>query len=159
MKVFCLFGLFVILYSFIEAMIYLSLFDDRNTHCPPTFRKQEIIADVFSVFHHIYLMTFGLSVLLYGILPASSLLVTFSRIVFCLSVLDIGFILLITKRLGFDNLKGRIKLKWSKEKKFDRETHDAEVNMYRAIERLDKYKVQSFVSALFVAILFFVTFI
>ena len=156
--IFYIFGGFIILYSFIEAMIYASLLGDRNIYCPPEFRKNEKISDMFAVFHHIYLMMFGFSVLLYGIVPPLTLLVTCSRIVFCLSVLDIGFVILITKYLGFDELKERIKLKWSKEKRFNRETHDAEVNMYRAIERIDKYKIQSFVSAIFVAILFLLTF-
>lgn len=159
MKAFCIFGLLIILYSFIEARIYLSLFDDRSTYCPPIFRKHEKISDMFAVFHHIYMMMFGLAILLYGIAPGTQFLITFSRIVFCISVFDVCSILLITKRFGFNELKEQIKLKWSKEKKFDRETHDAEVNMYRAIERFDKYKVQSFVSAMFVAIMFFTTLI
>lgn len=104
-------------------------------------------------------MMFGLAILLYGIAPGHPLLLVFSRIVFCTSVFDVCSILLITKRFGFDELKEQIKTKWSKEKKFDRETHDAEVNMYRAIERFDKYKIQSFVSAMFVAIMFFMTLI
>ena len=152
-------GIFCVIYSMLELYVYLDCVTLRS-ESPEIYRKKEIATDVISIFHNIYFIIFGLCIgyfflsllvnsisfnntMLYATLIASS--IDYLAIAFC------------EKKFEFSKTKFELREKWNKQKKFDNTVHNAEVEIVKDIERVDKYKIHSICSLIFIFIISIVT--
>lgn len=153
---FVILGLYILLKSIFDVRMYGELFCDRNTFANERYRKQERSADIASIIHSMYLLSYGFVLFVVGgggaaTVPGRGLLTLFLVMVL-MSVLDFSMILYTEKRHGLKQVEEQIRAKWKREKVFDREVHDDEVNMVRAVERLERFKTQSCLSLAFAVI-------
>lgn len=150
-------GIFIFLYSFFDANIYASLFGDRSIYCPEQYKKAEQASDVSAVVHNIYLMLYGAAMVIIGLFEYISGFISMEFFIFIamiVSVFDVVFMLFVEHIYNMDGIKESIKEKWKKEKVFkDAELHNHEVNMYRAVNRFQRYKKESCISMGFMLIL------
>lgn len=152
-------GIFCVIYSMLELYAYLDCVTLRG-ESPEIYRKKEIATDLISILHNIYFIVFGLcigyfflsllnnsftfnNVILYATLIASS--IDYLAIAFC------------EKKFEFSKTKYELREKWKKQKKFDNAVHNAEVEIVKDIERVDKYKIYSICSLIIILIINIIT--
>ena len=158
---FIIFGLYLFLKSIFDVRIYAELFEDRDAFAPELYRRQEKSADIASIIHNLYLLLYGLYLFVvggYGTVAALGQgIPPLFKVLTLLSLLDFVFILFVEKRHGFKQVKEQIQMKWKREKVFDPDTHNGEVNMFRAVNRLERFKKQTCLSIVSAIILLFMS--
>ena len=149
-------GIFVFLYSIIEASIYSSLYFDRAIYCPEKFVIKEKASDIVSIIHYLVLVVFGVSCFLtgYNFIHAVDYNILKNIVLICcgFSVVDVLLMFFVDKKYEIKKTAENIQTQWKTQKKITDE-HNHEVNMYRAAKRFEKYKKQSVYSMFVVLIL------
>lgn len=139
------------------------MFGDRDIYCPEQFKKAEKATDVSAVLHHIDLMVYGFIMLIIGVSRLTPTEIVVKPLIGGLTVLSLSdflLILYVERRYKLKNMKEEIQEKWRREKVFkDAERHNHEVNMFRAVNRLETYKKQSCTSIIFAIIVLMIFFV
>jgi len=135
-----LLGLSMIVHSFFEIRVYVSLYSDRDYHCIEKFRKSTKATDLVSLMHNISKFAFGFAMIVIGLrrwMPESSFAVVRASLLVSFAVLAIDVLVLegVTRAHGLNGIRTAIENQWRKQKHVTPE-NDHEVNLYRGTVRV-----------------------